>query len=97
MRRSEPVSNASCLSRRYLTGRAFCVQAHGFGERTGVGIHKCVAASLPLLLCLINGLWLTLLDQDREHQSCGNQGAQNSRCKPLGIAIEPSEYVICGG
>jgi hypothetical protein len=45
----------------------------------------------------IDRLWVTLLDQDREHKSSENQGTQDSRCKPNCIAIEYSNYGTCLG
>jgi hypothetical protein len=67
------VINGSRLSRSYFAGALF-VRAHDFGERSGIGIQQEVASSLPRLLCEISRLWVTLLDQDREHQSRESHG-----------------------
>jgi hypothetical protein len=88
---SEPVS------RSYFAGRALFVQAHEFGGRSGIGIQQEVASTLPRVLCEISRLWVMLLDQGRERQNRENHGTQNSHCKPLSIAIESSDHVICGG
>ena len=97
MRRSEPVINPSRLPRRYFTGKALCVQAHGFGERSEIGVHQEVVSSSPLHRSEISRIWVALWNQDREHQNREDNGTQHPRCKSLRIAIESSHHVIYTG
>jgi hypothetical protein len=92
--RTEPVVNVRRRSGRYFVG-ALSVQAHDFGERSGISIQQEVASGLARLVCTNRRLWVTLLD--REHQSRENHGTQKSCRKPHRIAIESSDHGTCAG
>jgi hypothetical protein len=76
------VISATRLSRSHLAGETLSVRQE-------------VALSLARLLGEIIRLWVTLLDQDRDPEGRGNQGAHYERSKPSSIAIEPSDNVTC--
>jgi hypothetical protein len=94
---SERVTNVTRLSRSHFAGGTLSVQAHDCEAGSEIGIQQEVASGLHCFLCEINRLWVTILDQDREHESRENHGTQNSRCNPPSIAIESSDHLICVG